>query len=103
MSSSDKRALAEALEHRIQKGPGAASPELRSRAFEGRELPEPLVTLLHKVATRSFQLGDADFAEALAAGFSEDQLFELVICAAVGESARQRQAGLRALAEVDDR
>jgi hypothetical protein len=43
---------------------------------------------------------EADFAAALTAGSSEDQLFELVICAAVGQSARLYEAGLAALAEA---
>jgi hypothetical protein len=46
------------------------------------------------------QVTDADFAAAKASGFSEDQLFELVICAAVGQSARLYEAGLAALAEA---
>jgi hypothetical protein len=33
-------------------------------------------------------------------GFSEDQLFELVIAAAVGQSTRLYEAGLAALAEA---
>ena len=36
------------------------------------------------------------------AGFTDDQLFELVICAAVGQSTRQYEAGLAALAEATD-
>jgi hypothetical protein len=36
-----------------------------------------------------------------ASGFSEDQLFELVICAAVGQSAWLYEAGLAALAEAN--
>ena len=32
------------------------------------------------------------------AGFTDDQLFELVICAAVGQSTRQYEAALTALA-----
>jgi hypothetical protein len=43
---------------------------------------------------------DADFAAARAAGSSEDELFELVICAAVGQSGRLYDAGLAALAEA---
>jgi alkylhydroperoxidase family enzyme len=56
--------------------------------------------LLDKVATRSAQVTDADFATAKEAGFTDDQLFELVICSAVGESTRQYEAGLAALAEA---
>ena len=57
--------------------------------------------LIGKVATRPTQVTEADFAAARASGFSEDQLFELVICAAVGQSARLYEAGLAALAEAN--
>ncbi len=53
-----------------------------------------------KVATRPTQVTDADFEAARAAGFSEDEVFELVICAAVGQSARLYNAGLAALADA---
>jgi hypothetical protein len=56
--------------------------------------------LLKKVATRSAQVSDADFARAVAAGFSDDQLFEIVIYAAVGESTRKYEVGLAALAQA---
>jgi alkylhydroperoxidase family enzyme len=59
-----------------------------------------LHALIDKVATRPTQVTDADFAAAKASGFSEDQLFELVISAAVGQSARLYEAGLAALAEA---
>jgi alkylhydroperoxidase family enzyme len=45
--------------------------------------------LLDEVATRPAQVTDADFATASRAGFTDDQLFELAICAAVGRSTRQ--------------
>jgi alkylhydroperoxidase family enzyme len=57
-----------------------------------------LDALIGKVATRPAQVTDADVAAAKAAGFSEDQLFELLIAAAVGQSARQYEAALAALA-----
>ena len=100
MSSADKQTLVEAIEQRILKGPGMAPAELRAKAFENRDLSEPLATLLDKVAKRSFQVADGDFAAALAPGFTEDQLFELVICAAAGESNRLYEAGLAALTEA---
>jgi alkylhydroperoxidase family enzyme len=96
----DKQALVTAIEQRILRGPGTAPGELRVQAFEQRDLPEPLATLLHKVAKRSYQVTDSDFAAALSAGFTEDQLFELVICAAVGESSRLYHAGMAALVET---
>ena len=57
-------------------------------------------TLIDKVAKRPTQVTEADFAAAKASGVSEDELFELVICAAVGQSARLYEAGLAALAEA---
>jgi alkylhydroperoxidase family enzyme len=96
----DKQALVRAIEQRILTGPGMAPPELRAKAFEDSDLPEPLATLVDTVAKRSFQVTDGDFAAAVAAGFTEDQLFEIVICAAVGASSRLYQAGMAALAEA---
>jgi alkylhydroperoxidase family enzyme len=97
-----KRAAYRALEDRILRGQGRASLELRARAFSNAGLSQPLDELAAKVATRPTQVTDADFAAARAAGFSEDKLFELVICAAVGQSARLYDAGLAALADALD-
>ncbi|MBV9447610.1 MAG: hypothetical protein JO345_17135 [Streptosporangiaceae bacterium] len=83
-----KRAAYRALQDRIVTGEGRASPEQRARAFGNAGLSPPLDGLLGKVATRPTQVTDADFTAARAAGFDEDELFELVICAAVGQSAR---------------
>ena len=93
-----KRAAYRGLENRILHGAGRASPELRARAFSNAGLPAPLDGLLGKVAARPALVTGADFAAAKAAGFSEDELFELVICAAVGASARLYDAGVAALA-----
>jgi alkylhydroperoxidase family enzyme len=100
LTEDSKRAAYRALEDRILKGEGRASPERRARAFGNAGLRQPLDGLLGKVATRPTQVTDADFAAARAAGFSEDELFELVICAAVGQSARLYDAGLAALADA---
>jgi hypothetical protein len=95
-----KRAAQRALVDSVLNGAGRASAELRARAFSNADVPPPLDALIAKVATRPTQVTDADFAAAKASGFSEDQLFELVICAAVGQSARLYEAGLAALAEA---
>lgn len=100
LTEDKKRAAHLALRDRILNGEGRASPEQRARAFSNVGLSQPLDVLLGKVATRPTQVTDADFAAARAAGFSEDELFELVICAAVGQSARLYDAGLAALADA---
>ena len=96
----NKRAAHRALEDRILNGEGRASAEQRARAFGNAGLAPPLDGLLGKVATRPAQVTDADFAAARAADVTEDELFELVICAAVGQSARLYDAGLAALADA---
>ena len=102
LTEDKKRAAYRALQDRILSGEGRSSPEQRARAFGNAELSQPLAGLLGKVATRPAQVTDADFAAARAAGFSEDELFELVICAAVGQSAKRYDAGLAALADAAD-
>ncbi|HEY2238529.1 MAG TPA: hypothetical protein VGI21_07050 [Streptosporangiaceae bacterium] len=89
-----------ALVDRVQHGVGTASPELRAQAFANEGLPPRVAALIAKVATAPASVTDADFAAAEAVGYSQDQLFELVVCAAVGQSSRQYEAGLAALAEA---
>ena len=100
LTEDTKRAAYRALQDRILNGDGRASRELRARAFGNNGLSQPLDGLLGKVAMRPTQEMDADYAAALAAGFSEGELVELVICAAVGQSARLYDAGLAALADA---
>jgi hypothetical protein len=95
-----KRAAHRALTDRILNGDGTASRDLRASAFDNARLPSPLDALLGKVATTPTEVTEADFAAAKASGFTEDQLFELVICAAVGQSTRLYEAGLAALARA---
>jgi hypothetical protein len=95
-----KRTAHRALKDRILNGEGTVPRDLRARAFDNAALPPSLDALLGKVATRPTQVTEADFAAAKASGFSEDQLFELVVCAAVGQSTRLYEVGLAALAEA---
>ncbi|WP_433664028.1 hypothetical protein ACQPW1_19045 [Nocardia sp. CA-128927] len=96
----EKQSAHRALVDSVLNGKGRASADERARAFRNTDVPPPLQELIDKVATRPTQVTDADFAAAKAAGFSEDQLFELVVSAAVGRSGRLYDAGLGALAEA---
>jgi alkylhydroperoxidase family enzyme len=95
-----KRAVHQALVDRVLHGDGRASAELRARAFRNEGLAPPLDALIGKVADSPAQVTEADLAAAKASGCTEDQLFELVVCAAVGRSSRMYEAGLAALAEA---
>jgi hypothetical protein len=95
-----KRAAHRALVDRVLNGEGRAAAELRARAFRNDGLPPPLDVLIGKVADSPTQVTEADLAASKASGCTEDQLFELVVCAAVGASTRRYEAGLAALAEA---
>jgi hypothetical protein len=95
-----KRAAHRALVDRVLHGEGRASAEQRARAFSNDGLSPPLDALIGKVADRPAQVTEEDLAAAKASGCTEDQLFELVVCAAIGQSARRYEAGLAALAEA---
>jgi hypothetical protein len=103
MPADDKKArMHQDLVDGILGGPGEASPEQRSAAFNRAGLPDPVQALLDKVGSRSWSVTDADVAGASSGGFSDDQIFELVVCAAVGEATRQYHSGLAALSAALD-
>jgi hypothetical protein len=93
----DTRALRGALTERILDGEGTASRSQRRAAFENAPLAEPLGTLIQKVATQATAVTDRDIGAARASGLTEDQIFEIVVCAAVGQSMRQCESGRAAL------
>ncbi|MEV0659938.1 hypothetical protein ACIBI3_03335 [Actinomadura luteofluorescens] len=95
-----KRAAHRALVDRVLNGEGKASAQQRARAFGNDGLSPPLDELIGKVVDSPAQVTEADLAAAKASGLTEDQVFELVVCAAVGQSARLYEAGLAALAEA---
>jgi alkylhydroperoxidase family enzyme len=86
-----------AVIRRILEGEGESSRHERKAAFDDAGLPEPLLNLAHKVAVESRKVTGNDMAAARAAGFSEDQIFELVICAAIGQANRQYETAMAAL------
>jgi alkylhydroperoxidase family enzyme len=86
-----------ALLARILEGDGRAAREERRAAFANSGLAEPLRTLVDKVAKHAYKVTDEDMEAARRSGLSEDQIFELVVCAALGQATRQTDAALAAL------
>lgn len=97
---SDIAELHQALLNRILGGEGTAPRELRRAAYDNAGLDGPVSTLTDKVAVRSYGVADDDVAAVRAAGLSEDQIFEVVVCAAVGQATRQYTSALEALADA---
>src|SRR5512142_233130 len=88
---------------RIVEGDGKATQAQRRAAFDNTGLPGPLRTLVDKVVKQAHQVADGDVSAARAAGLTEDQIFEIVVCAAIGEANRQYESACAALAAATDR
>jgi len=86
-----------ALTQRILEGDGKASPSERKAAFNNSGLAEALAVLVDKVARHAYRVTDEDIAVARVSGLSEDQVFEIVVCAAIGQATRQYDTALAAL------
>ena len=94
---SDVRQARNALVNRVLEGDGKASPCERRGAFNNSGLAEPLAALVEKVAKHAYRVTGEDINAARASGLSEDQIFELVVCAAIGQATRQYDAARAAL------
>jgi hypothetical protein len=90
-----------ALVTRIQEGNGAASREQRRAAFRNDGVEPSLRDLVSKVCERTREITDNEIAAVRAAGFNEDQVFEVCVSAAVGQATRQLESALAALDEAD--
>lgn len=78
-------------------GPGVSTPAARRAAFDGQAVDPRTAGLLEKVRERAWEIADEDVKAALDAGAREDELFELVVCAALGQAQRQHDAACHAL------
>jgi alkylhydroperoxidase family enzyme len=81
---------------RVLSGPGVAEPALRRAAAEGAGLPGDLQTLVEAIELHAYRVTDEDLTR-LRASYDDDQLFEIVVSAALGASRRRLAAGLAAL------
>jgi len=94
---SDIRQAREALARRILEGAGKVSPSERRAAFQNSGLAKPLAALVDKVARHAYRVTDEDITGAKLSGLTEDQVFEIVVCAAIGQATRQYDTALAAL------
>ena len=83
-------------------GPAASSAAARRAAFDNRDVDSRVRDLVDTVARHAWKVTDAQVAAALAADMPEDAVFELVVCAALGQATRQLSAALAALDDAAD-
>jgi len=99
MSEAAKRIRERVVEGAVG-GPGFSASGARRAAFDNHGVDERARRLIDKVAREAWKITNEDVAEAKAAGVSENEIFELVVCAALGQSTRQLSAALTALDTV---
>jgi hypothetical protein len=80
----------------VFESPGQSDPELRRAAAEGTGVPADLQTLVDKIHRHAYKVTDEDIAR-LRTTYSDDQMFEIVVSAALGASRKRLFAGLAAL------
>lgn len=93
----DIREARTALVKRILEGAGEASASERRAAFDNSGLAGPLGALVDKVARFAYRVTDEDVTAAMVSGLSEDQVFEIVVSAAIGQATRQNDRAFAAL------
>ena len=97
-----KRSIAERLHElrvHVAHAPGELSPLIRNAALSGSGVPAVAQTYTDKVRRHAYKVIDRDVEDLKAAGWSEDQIFELTIAIAMGEGLSRLDRAQRALAE----
>jgi alkylhydroperoxidase family enzyme len=100
---SDITSLHSSLVARVLEGEGRASLEIRRASFDNERLSEPVLTFVDKVAHHARAVTDADIGTLTKSGLNEDEIYEIVVCAAIGQATRQYQNALAALGAATGR
>jgi hypothetical protein len=82
---------------RAVRGPGMAGSAARRAAFDNKGINPRARDLMSKVVRQAWTVTDEDVGATKAAGLSEDEIFELTICAALGQASRQLNSALAVL------
>ncbi len=88
------RHLVERLTADVLSGPGTLARELREAAGSCAEVPGTLGHYIGEVTRGSYTHVEADMATLRREGYSDDQLFEATVSAALGAGLLRREAGL---------
>lgn len=89
--------LKEATRRAVIDGPGVLDPAVRRSVAEGQPPPE-LERLVRTIRDHAYKVTDADL-DALRSTYTEDQLFEVIVAAALGAAEHRLKAALAVLEE----
>ena len=85
------------LNESVFEGPGFLDTNLRKAAGAAGDIPEVLATYLNKVMQSAAKITDEDFVNLRQANYSEDQIFEITVCAALNSGSIRLESGLNLL------
>jgi hypothetical protein len=85
------------LKEAVLSGPGTLDPAVREAASRAAGLPDALDPYVMKVVRTAHQVTDADISALHQAGYSDDQIFEVTVSAALGAGLVRLESGLHAL------
>jgi len=71
--------------------------ELRAVVERTAPSPDDMEPYLEKVHERAYDVSDHDVEQLLAAGHSQDEIFEQTVAAAIGEGLRRLEAAMRVI------
>ena len=92
-------ALRDRVLQTVLDGRGETDSALRHAAADGQGVPGELQPLVDKIHAQAYKVTDEEIAR-LQTNYSEDQLFEIVVSAALGASRYRLDAGLKALGDA---
>lgn len=87
----------ERLKDAVLYGPGVVDPELRRVACAAGEIPGAMGSYVKKVVQRAYEVTEEDIAGLRQSGWSEDEIFEITVSAALGAGLVRIESGLAAL------
>ncbi len=96
--NADLAALQRAAHQTVLEGPGQVEASIRQQVALAQPPPE-LAALVQKIRDHAYRVTDAD-VEALRARYSDDQLFELIVAAALGAAEHRLRRALAVLEAV---
>jgi hypothetical protein len=91
MNETTERVRRAVIEQAVR-GPGVSDSAQRQAAFDNTGVDARARPLIDTVARNAWKVTEAQVRSAVAAGLAEDAVFELAVCAALGQATRQRAA-----------
>ena len=89
--------LFDEVRSRVVDGPGRLDAHIRRDAAAGGDGPEDARAYVDKVRRHAYKVTDGDIDALRAAGWSEDQIFELTVATAIGAAVTRRERARKAM------